>query len=61
VLAEAQSSQHAQAVDLAQVCECLALLEEERSRSLQQAEQMQGERDAAREDAAGQRGQVEAM
>jgi len=46
---------------LAQVSERLVLIEEERNRYEQQAEQMRTERDTAREDAAKLRGLVEAL
>ena len=46
---------------MAQVSERLVLIEEERNRYEQQAEQMRTERDTAREDAARLRGLVEAL
>ena len=60
-LAEIRNDHQAQAVKLAQVSERLVLIEEERNRYEQQAEQMRTERDTAREDAARLRGLVEAL
>jgi len=60
-LTEIQADQQAQAVKFAQVRERLALIEEERNRYEQQAEQMRNERDTAREDAAKLRGTVETL
>ena len=60
-LAEIRNDHQAQAVKLAQVSERLVLIEEERNRYEQQAEQMRTERDTAREDAAKLRGLVEAL
>jgi len=60
-LAEIQTDHQTQAVKLAQVSERLALIEEERTRYEQQAEQMRNERDTSREDAAKLRGTVEAL
>jgi colicin import membrane protein len=60
-LAETQTEHQAQAVKFAQVSERLALIEEERNRYEQQADQMRNERDTAREDAAKLRGLVEGL
>ena len=60
-LAEIRNDHQVQAVKLAQVSERLVLIEEERNRYEQQAEQMRTERDTAREDAARLRGLVEAL
>ena len=60
-LAEIRNDHQAQAIKLAQVSERLVLIEEERNRYEQQAEQMRTERDTAREDAARLRGLVEAL
>lgn len=60
-LVEIRNDHQAQAVKLAQVSERLVLIEEERNRYEQQAEQMRTERDTAREDAAKLRGLVEAL
>lgn len=60
-LAEIRNDHQAQAFKLAQVSERLVLIEEERNRYEQQAEQMRTERDTAREDAAKLRGLVEAL
>lgn len=60
-LAEIRNDHQAQAFKLAQVSERLVLIEEERNRYEQQAEQMRTERDTAREDAARLRGLVEAL
>lgn len=60
-LGEAQTNHQGQAVELAQVHERLTLIEAERNRYEQQAEQMRNERDTAREDAARLRGLVEAL
>jgi colicin import membrane protein len=60
-LVEIRNDHQAQAVKLAQVSERLVLIEEERNRYEQQAEQMRTERDTAREDAARLRGLVEAL
>ena len=60
-LTETQTEHQAQAVKLAQVGERLLMIEEERNRYEQQAEQMRNERDTAREDAAKLRGLVEGL
>ena len=60
-LAELQTTRQAEAVKLAQVSERLGLIEAERNRYEQQAEQMRNERDTAREEAAKSRGQIEAL
>jgi len=60
-LAEIRNDHQAHAIKLAQVSERLVLIEEERNRYEQQAEQMRTERDTAREDAAKLRGLVEAL
>ena len=60
-LAELQAGHQAQAVEFTQVRERLTLIEEERTRHAEQAEQMRTERDAARLDAANNAGQVKAL
>ena len=60
-LTETQTEHQAQAVKLAQVSERLLMIEEERNRYEQQADQMRNERDTAREDAAKLRGLVEGL
>lgn len=60
-LAEFQTSHQAQAVELAQVRERLTLIEAERTRHEQQAEQMRSEKDTARLEAADYAGQVKAL
>ena len=60
-LAESQSSQQVQAVELAQVRVEIKMIMEDLRRKQQQEEQMQGERDAACVYAVMLRGQVEAM
>ena len=60
-LAELQAGHQVQAVELAQVRERLTLIEEERTRHAEQAEQMRTERDDARIEAANCAGQVTAL
>jgi len=60
-LAESQGIQQAQAVELAQVRVEIKMIMEDLRRKQQQVEQLQSERDAARENAAKLSGQVEAM
>lgn len=60
-VAELQTSHQAQAVELAQVRERLTLIDEERTRYAQHAEQMRTERDNARIEAANFAGQVKAL
>ena len=60
-LTETHTQHQAQAVKLAQVSERLLMIEEERNRYEQQADQMRNERDTAREDAAKLRGLVEGL
>ncbi|TCD46928.1 DNA-binding protein [Chlorobium sp. N1] len=57
-LAEVKANNQAQAVELAQVKERLAIIEDERNRYSQQVEQMRAERDTAREESAMLRGEV---